>query len=88
LLLRATLRALVVSDSRHRPTTSKNECELLRPRGRRTLDWIGGKPRLGTYETLLASLATRHPHLNHVASLPGTLCTKAGYFIELTREGC
>ena len=52
----------------------------------RTLDWIGGKPRLGTYETLLASLATRHPHLDHGASLPGTLCTKAGYLIELPQK--
>jgi hypothetical protein len=45
-----------------------------RPRGRRTLDriGIGGKPGLGTYETLLASLATLHPHLDHGASLPGT----------------
>ena len=59
---------------------------MLRPRGRRTLDRIGGKPGLGTYETLLASLATLHPDLDHGASLPGTLCTKAGYFIELTRK--
>ena len=57
-----------MSDSRHRPATSKTRCELLRPRGRRTLDWIEGKPRLGTYETLLASLATRHPHLDYGSS--------------------